>query len=52
MAKCAFCGDETCLFICNVPICLKCDSIGVEARKLRAAALKADAKPPTLSATA
>jgi hypothetical protein len=46
------CGDETSLFICSVPICLKCDGLSVEARRLRAAALKADAQPPPLRATA
>jgi hypothetical protein len=52
MEKCAVCGSETSMYICNVPICVKCDGINDETRKLRVAALKAETAAATLAATA
>ena len=40
------------MYICNVPICVKCDGLSEEARKLRVAAMKSEMAASSLMATA
>lgn len=46
MAKCAFCGADTPLHECGVPICLKCDKER-EPKRTAAEVAKKESKPPT-----